>query len=103
MTPSPTPVSITVRDGLASSYEDLRRLALADHGHGVGLALFIRSGMARWMEVCIELLDRPSVLPPPPRQVAEQHQRVHPATRVEMAMVLAQMVLSSHAQGATTC
>lgn len=101
--PSPTFVSIAVREGLASSYEDLRRLALAGHGHGVGLALFIRSGMARWMEVCIELLDRPSVPPPPPMQLGEHSQRVDPATRVEMAMVLAQMVLSSHAQGATTC
>lgn len=103
MTPSPTTVSVAVRERLASSYEDLRRLALAGHGHGVGLALFIRSGMARWMEVCIELLDRPLVPGPPPRQTAEQHQRVHPATRVEMAMVLAQMVLSSHTQGATAC
>jgi hypothetical protein len=94
---------VPVREALASSYEDLRRLAVAggSHGVGTGLALFLRSGMARWMEVCIELLDRPAV-PPPPRPAGEQH-RVSPAIGVEVAMVLAQMALSAHAQGEMTC
>ena len=102
--PSPTSVSVALREALAASYEDLRRHALAGHGQGVGLALFIRSGMARWMDACIESLDRASVPPPAPRQeVGEQQPRLDPTASIEMARVLAQIVLSSHAQGVTTC
>ena len=104
MTPSPTSVSVAAREALASSYEDLRRLVLAGgrHGVGTGLALFLRSGMARWMEVCTELLDRPAIPPPSPPQVGQQHP-VSPAIGIEVAMVLAQMALSAHAQGEMTC
>ncbi len=102
MTSAPAVLSVAVRDALASSYEELRRSAVTGHGGGSGFALLVRSGMARWMEVCIDLLGRPVASPPQPRPVGEQHQ-VAPDLRVEIARVLAQMALSVHAPGATTC
>src|SRR5262249_89795 len=47
---------VAARDALRSSYEELRQIALASgdvHGRGTGMALLIRSGMARWMDACI--------------------------------------------------
>jgi hypothetical protein len=104
MTPGVRVVPVVVREALSSSYEDLRRFAIAGtdrYGRGVGFALFIRSGMARWMDTYIDLLAQPKVAPPPQRRAEEQ--RLDPDLRIEVAMVLAQMALSAHAQGATTC
>jgi hypothetical protein len=104
MTTGVAMVAATVRDALSSSYDDLRRVALAGAdrpGHGVGFALFIRSGMARWMDACIDLLARPAAAPPLQRHLEEQH--LAPDVRIEVAMVHAQMALSAHTQGATTC
>ena len=97
-------VAVTVRDALSSGYEDLRGGALSGddrRGRGVGFALFVRSGMARWMDTCIDLLTRPAAASPPQRHLEERH--LGPDVRIEVAMVLAQMALSAHAQGATTC
>ena len=107
MTPVAAIVPDTARETLWSSYEVLRRAALAGAdadrlGRGVGFTLFIRSGMARWMDACVELLARPAATPPPPRHVEEQP-RFDPDLHLEVAMVLAQMALFAHAQGATTC
>lgn len=87
---------------LLSSYEELRRVAVrrSDHsGRGAGFALFIRSGMAAWIEACAPLA-RP-VEASPRRESAEQH-HVPPDLHAEVAMVLAEMALSAHAQGAPT-
>lgn len=96
-------IPIAVRDALSSSYEDLRRAALAgaDGDRGVGFALFICRGMARWMDTCTEILVRPAAAPP--QRHIEEQPHLDPGLRVEVAMVLAQMALSAHTQGATTC
>jgi len=99
-------VPAAVREAFSSGYEDLRRVALAGAdpnglGRGVGFALFIRSGMARWMDCCGDLLV-PQV-PAPPRRRVEERQQLDPDLRIEVAMVFAQMALSAHSQGVTTC
>jgi hypothetical protein len=96
-------IPIAVREALASNYEDLRREALAGAGgdRGVGLALFIRRGMSRWMDTCTEILAGPTVAPP--QRHIEEQPHLDPDLRVEVAMVLAQMALLAHSQGATTC
>ena len=90
------------RDVLVAGYEDLRRAALrrtAASGRGIGLSLFVRSGMAAWMEACAAL-PRPTaatfVRPTAPAPL------VPDAFRVEVAMLLAGMALSVHAQGGVT-
>ncbi|HUE66615.1 MAG TPA: hypothetical protein VMP38_00440 [Candidatus Acidoferrum sp.] len=103
MTPTVALVSTAVREALSSSYEDLRRVVIAGadrQGCGVGLALFTRSGMARWMDTCIDMLTRSAAAPAPRRHV-EEPLHLDPDVRIEVAMVLAQMALSAHAQGAT--
>ena len=102
MTTTPQPVRAGTREALAAGYEELRRAALehaAGSGRGIGFALFIRSGMAAWMETCTALLipreppaRRPAAAPPP----------VAPDVRVEVAMLLAEMALSVHVQGGMT-
>jgi hypothetical protein len=102
VTATPHPVVAGGREALAAGYEELRRAALeraGGSGRGIGLAVFIRSGMAAWMETCAALLgprDRaargPTAEPP----------RVPPDVRVEVAMLLAEMALSGHVQGGRT-
>lgn len=102
--PAAAAVSISMREAITSSYEDLRRSALAGGVHGggtAGLTLFIRCGMARWMEMCIDVLERPAVTVPP--RHTEQRHDLDPGLRGEVAMVLAQMALAAHLQGAMTC
>jgi hypothetical protein len=97
VTSRPEPISDV--GALVSSYEELRRFAINrgdGTGRGVGLTLFIRSGMAAWMSACAPLAPRPDASPR--HQYAEQA-RVPADLRVEVAMVLAQMALSAHAQG----
>jgi hypothetical protein len=104
VTSSPAIISVEIRDALSSSYEELRQIALAGdgvHARGTGLALLIRSGMARWMDTCIAVLARPSA-PPPPRQ-SDGQAHLPADVRAEVAMVLAQMALSAQSQGATAC
>jgi len=87
---------------LVSNYEELRRFAINrgdGAGRGVGLTLFIRSGMAAWMSACAPLAPRPDASPP--SQTAEQA-RVPADLRVEVAMVLAEMAFSAHVQGVAT-
>ena len=105
MTPTPIVLSVAICKALSSSYEELRQIALASdsmHGRGTGLALLIRSGMARWMDTCIAVLARPTASPPPTRQIDDQS-HLPADIRVEVAMVLAQMALSAQNQGAMTC
>ena len=90
------------REVFVAGYEDLRRAALrraVASGRGVGLALFVRSGMAAWMEAC-------AALPRPPAATSVRPTAQAPLVpddfRVEVAMLLAGMALSVHAQGGMT-
>ena len=97
-------VTAATREALSSSYEELLRVAItgADRqGRGVGFAFFMRSGMACWIDACIDLLAQPAVVSPPQRRLEERC--LGPDVRLEVAMVLTQMALSAHGQGVTTC
>ena len=103
MTPEPAIVAVEIRAALSSSYEELRHVALAGTGvraRGIGLALLIRGGMPRWMETCVTALSRPTLSVP---QQIERSPRLPADVRVEVAMVLAQMALSTQSQGAAAC
>jgi hypothetical protein len=96
------PPATGLPDVLVSSYEDLRSVALGRSGgsnRGVGLALFMRSGMAAWMEEIGAGLAR--IPEPRPRRQPDQT-RLPADLRVDVAMVLAAMALSAHNQGAMT-
>jgi hypothetical protein len=101
VTAPPTAGVVGVRDALTAGYEELRRAALVrapGSVGGIGFALFIRSGMAAWMETCAALLSarepqaRPAAAPPP----------IGADVRVEVAMLLAEMALAVHGQGGMT-
>jgi hypothetical protein len=101
---NPVPDSIVAgaREALVAGYEELRRSALGRagrSGRGIGFALFVRSGMAAWIETC-------AALPRPPEAAARRSAAEQPLVpqdfRVEVATLLAEMALSAHAQGATT-
>jgi hypothetical protein len=86
---------------LLSSYEELRRTAVDARegaGHSTGLGLFIRGGMASWMQTCASL-PRPQEATARP---AEQPGTPCPGLHNAVAMVLAEMALSASAQGAAT-
>lgn len=91
------------QDALIAGYEDLRRSALgrlAGSSREVGWGLFIRSGMAAWMERCAALI-RPSEAGA--RQSAAEPSFMPQDFRVEVAMLLAEMALSAYApRGVTT-
>jgi hypothetical protein len=84
---------------LTVGYEELRRTALGDaapgSGRGIGLALFLRSGMAAWMESCAALV--------PPRGATSARAATAPLVpldlRLEVATLLAEMALAVHAPG----
>jgi hypothetical protein len=97
-------IPTTVREVLSSSYEELRQVALSGvgMGPGTGFGLFVRHGMARWMDACADLFAHPATTPPPLRH-AEAQCPITPDVRVEVAMVLTRMALSAAPQGATTC
>jgi hypothetical protein len=98
----PHPVVAGAREALTAGYEELRRAALeraAGSGRGIGFALFIRSGMAAWMETCAALLIPRE---PTARRLAAEPPPVAPAVRVEVALLLAEMALSVHVQGGMT-
>ncbi|MBI4587440.1 MAG: hypothetical protein HY725_01260 [Candidatus Rokubacteria bacterium] len=82
-----------------SDYEELRRVATGrppSAGHGVGFALFLRSGMAAWIEACA------AVAPPcgAPRLPPMQRDQLLPTDmRGEVTMVLATMALSVAREG----
>ena len=89
-------------EALLSSYEDLRRTAVgpAEGGScGVGLGIFIRSGMASWLKTCATFM-RPGK--PPPLRVEQPQPVFAPDLRNEVAMVLAEMALSVENQGGMT-
>lgn len=88
-------------NALQSSYEEIRSEALRHAGgHGSGLALFVRRGMAAWLTACAPLV-RPLEAP---RRKPLAENRVPTDVRTEVAMVLAEMALTAtHAQGASRC
>jgi hypothetical protein len=96
---TPHAVEAGAHEALAAGYEELRRAALGagapDSGRGIGLALFLRSGMAAWMETCAALV--------PPRGAATARAATPPLVpldlRLEVATLLAEMALAVHAHG----
>jgi hypothetical protein len=105
--PAPSIPSFETCKALASSYEELREIALAGagvllHGRGTGFAVLIRRGMASWMETCIGVLAQPTA----PAVVAprlEEPPHVPAEVRLDVAMILAQMALATQPNGAMTC
>ena len=68
---------------LTQAYETLRERVLSSRGETApGLAVFLQSGMAAWMEICL------AVVPSSPILIQEQA-HVLP---IEVVMVMAQMV-----------
>ena len=107
MTPALAPISLALQQSLVSSYENLRQNALggaATRGGSAGLAVFLRGGMAHWMDACREL---PAACPlttmKPGQTRAEDLPILDGDLRAQVAILLAQMALSAHTQGATTC
>ena len=86
---------------LTAGYEELRRTALGagapSSGRGIGLALFLRSGMAAWMETCAALMPRHAE--PTARAAAATPPLVPLDLRLEVATLLAEMALTVHAHG----
>jgi len=86
-----------------SAYEELRRVATgrpSRAGHGVGFALFLRRGMAAWIEASGAVAPP---LPPPPRLSQAERDRLLPTdVRGEVTMVLVAMALSVAVQGGLT-
>ena len=81
-------------------YEDLRRQVLGEAGgvrHSLGWSLFVRRGMASWMQAW-----QPDTAPTegglPPRSVRSAEQ-VPPTSQGEVAMLLAGMALGCFAEG----
>jgi len=106
--PAPSIPSFEICEALASSYEELREIALTSagvllHGRGTGFALLIRRGMASWMETCIGVLAQPTApAVPAPRQLDEPPY-VPAEVRLDVAMILAQMALATQTHGVTLC
>ena len=97
MTARPHAIRAGAREALAPGYEELRRAALggaAGSGRGRGLALFLRSGMAAWMETCAALVPSREA---PPR--AADPPVVPLDLRLEVATLLAEMALTVHTHG----
>lgn len=104
MTSVPNSVMAGAQDALVAGYEHLRRSALGrltGSGREVGWGLFIRSGMAAWMERCAALIR--------PAETVARRPDMGPSTfvpqdfRVEVAMLLAEMALSAYVpRGVTT-
>ena len=102
MTARPNAGGAGAQDALAAGYEELRRAAFggaAGSGRGVGLVLFLRSGMAAWMESCAALV------PPRGATVRAAAPPVVPLDlRLEVATLLAEMALAVHAhEGRPSC
>lgn len=84
----PTPV---LRQDVVIRYEQLRQDALNQwrRASGVGLTLFLREGMARWMQAC--------ACAPPPRSEAAPAAAISPWScdvRAQAATILAGILLS---------
>ena len=87
-------------EALVSEYEGLRRMVLGASGAtpGTGFALFLRRGMAAWMEACTTAASAFVTRHPP-----MQEDRVVPSDlRGEVAMVLVSMALSCRTEGGLT-
>ena len=104
MTATPNAVGGGAPEALAAGYEELRRTVLGGGttgaGRGVGFALFVRSGMAAWMETCATLVR--------PRGEATARAAAPPVVpldlRLEVATLLAEMALAVHVhEGRPSC
>lgn len=74
---------------LVECYEQLREeLVSGLRGHGLGLALFLREGMAAWMRACSTWLPASAPRPRPAQSLPI-------GVRGEMAALLAEMALAS--------
>jgi hypothetical protein len=86
---------------LTAGYEELRGAVLGagvpGTGRGIGLALFLRSGMAAWMERCAALVPRHAE--PTMRAAAATPPLVPLDLRLEVATLLAEMALAVQAHG----
>jgi hypothetical protein len=99
VTVTPATIKAGAPEALTAGYEELRRAALGagapGSGRGIGLALFLRSGLAAWMESCAALV--------PPRGAATGRAATPPLVpldlRLEVATLLAEMALAVHAPG----
>jgi hypothetical protein len=99
VTAPPHAVRAEAQQALAAGYEELRRAALGGGapgaGRGIGLALFLRSGMAAWMATCAALVR--------PHGAATARAVAPPVVpldlRLEVATLLAEMALAVHAPG----
>ena len=80
---------------LRSEYEELRSEALQGTGRGIGLTLFLRSGMRSWMEGVSTQTFRAALAP------AHRPAFMVPASRNEITLILAGMAFD-HCQGGST-
>jgi len=85
---------------LTAQYEELRAQAVAGSAAlatPLGLAVFLRRGLAAWLAVCIEILGQSA---PPERPVARSPRAVLPAgLHAEAVRVLASMALAACQRG----
>jgi hypothetical protein len=99
VTVTPAGVEAGAPEALAAGYEELRGAALGagapGSGRGIGLALFLRSGMAAWMESCAALVPPPGAA----SALAATPPLVPLDLRLEVATLLAEMALAVHAHG----
>lgn len=90
---------------LGERYEELRSLARngGETRGGLGLALFLRRGMAAWMEAWTRCQPSPgSDARPKPKAVpAESATVMAPGLHAEVALVLAGMALVGHEETRT--
>jgi hypothetical protein len=81
------------RDDLVAHYERLRRDALGSRSlgdEGFGMALFLRRGMAAWMEAWSECTSR---IEPGPRSEPQVDETIPADTRTQITALLASMIL----------
>ena len=88
---TPMPASGVGPKEVVKGYEALREEALTG-GRGLGLALFLRDGMASWMRAWMEATAaqvHPNQAAPGPA----------PGARSDLVAILAQMILSPRVEG----
>jgi len=97
VTLTPHAVEAGAPEALTAGYEELRRAALGgapSAGRGIGLALFLRSGMAAWVETCAALVPRHAEASP--RAAAATPPLVPLDLRLEVVTLVAEMALAVH-------
>ena len=84
-----------------AQYEQLRRDAigtLAHRGEGLGLALFLRRGMAAWMQAWSECAPH---IEPSPRAEPGVDETIPAGLRSQIATLLAGMILCLQQEGSS--